>query len=309
MAGLPHRARVVALVAIAILATQACDSGSPAASTAAVATPNLTATPITGPATPRPTTAPTSSPAPIVPGTAFGANCPDLVAFWPGEGNADDVIGGHDGEIMGGVAFEKGMVGQAFRFNATDAYIRVPSSKALTPAGSFTWMAWFRATSLGGAMFGTWGTNGEWANQRSYRIETVPTINTFRFAITDKAHQSDDAFQDFRGELGGAFIGPHWNLGAFVYDASTGTRRIYRLGIGIDGGPDEAVPDGERVDPIAITLATSRADLSIGALLPSPRAASEFFGGLMDEIQLYDRALTIDEVDAAIKAGGHGVCR
>lgn len=37
----------------------------------------------------------------------------DLVAWWPGDGNANDIVGGNDGGLLGGSAYAPGKVGQA----------------------------------------------------------------------------------------------------------------------------------------------------------------------------------------------------
>ena len=41
-----------------------------------------------------------------------------LVAWWPGNGNADDIVGGNNGTLTNGAGFINGEVGQAFNFNA-----------------------------------------------------------------------------------------------------------------------------------------------------------------------------------------------
>ena len=53
-----------------------------------------------------------------------------LVALWPGEGNANDIVGTNNG-ILENVAFTNGKVGQAFQFNHATSYITVPASPSL----------------------------------------------------------------------------------------------------------------------------------------------------------------------------------
>ena len=43
-----------------------------------------------------------------------------LVAYWPGEGNANDIVGGNHGTLRGGATFATGVVGQAFSFDGVD---------------------------------------------------------------------------------------------------------------------------------------------------------------------------------------------
>jgi YD repeat-containing protein len=60
-----------------------------------------------------------------------------LVSLWPGEGTANDIVGGNHGTFSG-AGFLPGLAGgQAFSFNGVNAFIDVPSSAtlgAITPA-------------------------------------------------------------------------------------------------------------------------------------------------------------------------------
>lgn len=54
------------------------------------------------------------------------------IAFWPGNGNANDSVGGHDGTLVNGAGFAAGQFGQqAFSLNSgSSQYISVPDSPA-----------------------------------------------------------------------------------------------------------------------------------------------------------------------------------
>src|SRR5882724_3047123 len=73
-----------------------------------------------------------------------------IVAWWPGEGAANDIIGGHNGTLMGGIGFTIGEVGQSFNFNNTDTYVSVPASSGLDvgSGGGFTLEAWINPTDV-----------------------------------------------------------------------------------------------------------------------------------------------------------------
>jgi hypothetical protein len=51
-----------------------------------------------------------------------------LVAWWPGNGDAYDVVGNNNGTLQGGTSFTNGIAGQAFYFNGTDAYVEIADS-------------------------------------------------------------------------------------------------------------------------------------------------------------------------------------
>src|SRR5690242_11672152 len=46
----------------------------------------------------------------------------NMVSWWPGDGNANDIKDGNSGSLVGGVSFAQGQVEQAFRLSA-DGYI------------------------------------------------------------------------------------------------------------------------------------------------------------------------------------------
>jgi hypothetical protein len=69
-----------------------------------------------------------------------------LVAWWPGEGNADDLIGAHHGVPGPGVSYGPGKVGNAFRFvDSAESYILLPNTPAFQPASNqLTIAAWVK---------------------------------------------------------------------------------------------------------------------------------------------------------------------
>jgi hypothetical protein len=64
-----------------------------------------------------------------------------LVAWWPGDGNALDVAGGHDGTITNGATYSQGEVGEAFDFSSNHSGVSVGSPAALQ-LQNFTIEAW-----------------------------------------------------------------------------------------------------------------------------------------------------------------------
>src|SRR6185436_20385759 len=73
-----------------------------------------------------------------------------LVAWWPGNGNANDVVGGNHGTLVGGVPFAPGLCGSAFDFGGWGNYVVVPENPVLDiGAGSFTMAAWVYKTEEG----------------------------------------------------------------------------------------------------------------------------------------------------------------
>jgi YVTN family beta-propeller protein len=69
-----------------------------------------------------------------------------LVSLWRGEGNAFDVVGGNHGTLQGGTAFAAGKVWQAFSFAGT-SYVQAPATVADFGSNPFTVSFWMYAKS------------------------------------------------------------------------------------------------------------------------------------------------------------------
>src|SRR6185437_5350657 len=77
----------------------------------------------------------------------------DIAAWWPGEGNGNDIVGGNTAILESGVTFAPGEVGQAFELNNyTNGFMHVPASPSLdVGAGSgLTMEGWINVSSVSG---------------------------------------------------------------------------------------------------------------------------------------------------------------
>jgi hypothetical protein len=219
-----------------------------------------------------------------------------LVGWWPGDGNADDFVGTNNGSLENGATFAAGEVDQAFSLDGTNDYVRVPTSADLNPTGSFTLDAWiFPVADQGGMFIQKWGDTGDYSNQRAYNLAFLQG-GRLNFAISDDVHQNDVTFHVFETPANSVTLNA-WNHVAAVYDQSTGTRRIFINGVQL----------AERTDA-PITLTNSAADFAIGAHQASSSLADGFFAGLIDEAEIYNRALSAAEIAGLFNAGSAGKC-
>lgn len=80
----------------------------------------------------------------ILPGAASPQTCTPipsgLVDWWPGDGNAKDIVGGNNGTPVGGVTFAPGEVGQAFSFDGLTGAVVVPDAPSLDQTATDKWM-------------------------------------------------------------------------------------------------------------------------------------------------------------------------
>src|SRR6266478_5515989 len=54
-----------------------------------------------------------------------------LVCWWPGNGDATDIISGQNGTFNGGVSFIPGKRGLSFQLDGTSGYVNVPASSVI----------------------------------------------------------------------------------------------------------------------------------------------------------------------------------
>ena len=219
-----------------------------------------------------------------------------LVAWWPGDGNANDVIGGYNGTLNGGVSFAAGEVGQAFALDGTTGFVQVPSSPALMPPSAISVSAWINPTSLAPFLWGTAiaskydsskGGGHSWLLQVAYSGQID--------------WQVEDAQTPAYAEVGTkqSIVVGAWQHLVATFDTATQSIAVY-----VNGQPFDTV---SYTTGTVTSMNQSTADVLIGAY--DAGAAGYFFGGQIDEVQIFNRALSASEILAIYNAGTAGECK
>ena len=204
---------------------------------------------------------------------------------------AIDSAGMNDGELLGGAARVPGMIGQAIEFNGTDSCVTIPDDATLQLPGAMTVSAWIKPTADNtdnnmGIVF-----KGEciaFGPNFSFKVGTrTATGMTWGRCVTDLSAEgywftlevmTSDTWHHVALVCDGTTMAS-WFNGADISDQSTSF------------GGDEwrtagpyAVYEGE---PVEIGAANGwNSDCDRG-----------FFSGLIDDVLIYDRALTGAEVE------------
>lgn len=208
-----------------------------------------------------------------------------IVGWWPGDGNPNDIVNGNSGTLMGGVMFVPGEVGQAFSFNGTN-FVQVPNSPALEPA-NVTVEAWIKTTFLPSpysahfivAKSGSDGYHG-------YELGTT-VDGKVRFTVLGGGPYGD--------AVGTSLVADgEWHHIAGTFDGSY--LRIY-----VDGNLDATVLYTGGIAYIGSS------PLYIGKR--QYEGIPGFFNGLVDEVEIYNEALSAEDIVAIVKAGSAGKCR
>ncbi len=230
--------------------------------------------------------------------TAFSQTCvdppSDLVSWWPGDGNASDLVDANDGDLVNGATFAPGQVGQAFSFDGVDDIVLVPNAANLEPE-ELTVDAWVFADSLRIDSRGPVIISKDVAGP----VAVLPDVSYALFGpgTTGKftATSDLDSNPETRAEVVSthSFASGQFHHVAMTWDGST-------LSLYVNGqleGTHDVEPQ---------TIAYDGNDLGIGA---HPFFFGRFFDGLIDEVGIFNRALSDVEIQAIFDAGSAGKCK
>jgi hypothetical protein len=200
-----------------------------------------------------------------------------LVSYWPldsiGDGTAEDVVGNNDGTVQGTVSSATGQIRQAASFDGTGSnFVEVPDDDSLDITGPYTQTAWVYINTSAGFKDVTLKDPGQWA---------------FGFQVVGqklRAGWEDEADNNYIGRAGSVPV-KKWTHLAVVYDGSA--VRGY-----IDGSEVFDVTqasDGSGIAVADATPSTNDEPLRIGK-------GERAFDGRIDDLRIYDRALSASEV-------------
>jgi len=210
-----------------------------------------------------------------------------LVSWWGGDNNALDMVGINDGVLQGDAAYAAGRVGQAFSLDGTNGYVQVPDSPAFNfDAGDFSLSLWvnYDAVRAGtewqipNAFFGQHGGSGSGFNKWSF----YSADSGLYFHISNPAP---------------IFVGP--------VPFTPQTEQWYYLSLTRTGATFSFYVNGILAGSLtdATPIPDVNTSLTIGQL-----ENLGYFNGLIDEVAIFNRALTADEISAIYNAGSAGQC-
>jgi len=196
-------------------------------------------------------------------------------------------VGNNNGSPIGALGYANGKIGQAFSFDGTSSFVLINNTPALNPAGGFTIAGWiFPRQDADQAIFSKWEDYG--VNNRSYELATV-SGRGLSFPISDRANQFNSVFQTFTVE--GVLTLDSWNHVAATYDSTSGIRSIY-----VNGAKVASFTNA----PVAVY--NCNVPVTIGTWMRTPGLNQNYFRGLIDEVAVYNRALSDDEINSLAEA-------
>jgi hypothetical protein len=234
------------------------------------------------------------------------------LAWWPFDAPsgpqvldiADHTLGPHDG-ILEGPTRVLGKVGGALQFDTLEDRLFIDQSAGLdldlARGGAFTVKAWVRTSAPSGPIVNNFAGSNDISFGWLFSLENgVPAFRLVTFEPFPRGPQSDGGPCTSTACTGLNLADDQWHLvGATVIFDPGGKNLTIRFYA--DGKFLQALP------PVDVDGTTIPGDVSIGHL--SLFLASEFFDGKIDEVQIFDQALTSADFAQIFAAGGAGECK
>jgi len=211
-----------------------------------------------------------------------------IVSWWAGEADAFDSIGTNYGTLQNDVGFAAGKVGQAFDLNGTSQYVNVPNSASLNPTAKMSVECWlYPRAPLNPVAAPVIKKAGEGSYQNhGYSLEFAGASGVIFTVFVD-------------GGRGWIATAPapvstgQWSHVAGVYDGTNVSIYVNGLMLGTPvAGAGQIVASGN--------------PLQIGH---DPSNSSRYFNGLIDEVSVYDTALSAAQIQAIHSASAAGKCQ
>jgi hypothetical protein len=219
-----------------------------------------------------------TDPAPVTSDFLFLTCGPSgMVSWWPGEGDASDVIGANDGALSNGATFASGKVGQAFSFDGVDDELG-SGATGIEDLQQLTVEAWVMHVSLP-ARVERYVTVAGGQAKAVLRHDGYFEVGQLHFYM-----QLNGTLQHIRADHA---------LQAGVFHHVAGT---------YDGGLMRLFLDGAPVGALLVSGTVAAGEWVNFSSMDEP------LDGLLDEVTIYDRALTAAEIQAIFEAGSAGKC-
>jgi hypothetical protein len=204
------------------------------------------------------------------------------VAWWPGDDSAADLsLAANDGQMIDGATFGEGAIGRAFELDGLNDRIDVPDSPSLRPQ-RFTLAAWVRVD-----------VPLEWA------------------CILCKQYGSGGANSYSLWLNNGILQGGMFGFAEAAAPSAFLVGKVQHVAVSWDGAIIRLYIDGHRVSAApgpASAVPYDSNQVILGAEDNGVNAYTAFFDGMIDEAQIFGRALSSCEIRALYRARPHGAC-
>ena len=199
-----------------------------------------------------------------------------LIGWWSADGGAADLTGIHNGAFVNGATTTNGFAGQSFLLDGVNDYVNLGN---WAPGTRWTLQAWVSVTTnLPGrrAIFGGLASCSDWA-----------------LTATD-------------GHLGVTYRQPGGCTATVTNSTPAQTNTWYHLAATADGASVRLYLNGALIGTASSELNYQGASTAVA--IGRASANNEFFGGLVDEVTIHNRALSPSEIVSTFANGSNGRC-
>ena len=208
---------------------------------------------------------------------------------WGRVSNADDIAYGNHGTLQGGAVLGIGKVDLAFTFDSDDDRVTIGSNPNLdVQPGGFSVDFWMQGVKNQPDSFQStiFEKSHGWVDSTGWAFQVRSTTGLPLFAIGNGS-----AFPEITGSVD--VLDGNFHHIAGTWDGAT--MRLYVDGV-LQGSASNSTP------------ASNGRDVNIGFTWGggTPR---RFFRGVVDELELFNRALLATEIQAIVDAGSLGKCK
>jgi RHS repeat-associated protein len=220
-----------------------------------------------------------------------------LVGWWQAESNALDSAGADNGIVTNGISYTAGKIGTAFKFDGTNGFIQVLDAPDLDPT-NLTIEAWVRFSSLNSK------TNGG-APPGEQFIINKPNVQTGTFHSAYLLYKwRNGSVDNFEFEVDSTNGTPFYvtssvSIQTNVWYHVAGVRGSNYVQLFVNGQPTSRTT-------VSFAQNYGNEPLTFGSSGEASIWEGKFEGSL-DEVSLYNRALSTNEIVAIYAAGTNGL--
>jgi len=217
-----------------------------------------------------------------------------MAAWWSADNHSQDISGHANNATASGITYTIGKVESGFQFNGTSSSVIAPNSASLTIT-NLTFDAWIYPTET------TWRPIVEYAddNQAAGAHFWVGAAPGFPSTGSLFANIRDTGGSDHVIQVDGVIATNQWSFVAVTYDKNSGVGRLHLNGSQIGQQTwGSFVPETRKHVNIGYRPTTSLSGV------PGSR-----FLGIVDEVEIFNRALSTNELQSIYNAGSAGKCK
>lgn len=207
-----------------------------------------------------------------------------MKALWKGESNALDSRGTNNGTLHGGTTFTSGVVGQSFALDGTSGYVEIPDHDSLKVSEALTMEAWIYPTNI-----------DRWQQVIS-KFSITPYLE-YQMGIDPGGILRVDISQD----------GTNYEQ-LFSPNASITANTWQHIAATFDGGATKLYVNGAEVSSAILPISNVNTNGNYPLMIGQEGRYIDKFVGSIDEVAIYDRALTPSEMQSQYLAGSIGKC-